>query len=71
MIRTPYTEDQRLSNANPTKNHEELWTLILSCFSSATRRVTFDINSVMSHEIRNEGNVVTKNKKVRGHVWHI
>jgi hypothetical protein len=71
MIRTPYTEDQRLSNANPTNNQGELWKLILSCISSGTRRVSFDINPVMSHEIRNEGNVVTKNNKIRGHVWHI
>ena len=67
----PYTEDHRLSNANPTTNQGELWKLILSCFSSGTRRVSLDINPVMSQEIRNEGKIVTKTNKVRGHVWHI
>jgi hypothetical protein len=67
----PYTEDQRLSNANPTTNQGKLWKLMLSCFSSGTRRVSLDINPVMSHEIRNESNIVTKANKVRGHVWHI
>jgi hypothetical protein len=71
MIRTPYTNDQRLSNANSTKYQGELWKLMLSCFSSGTRRVSLDIHPVMSHEIRNEGKIVTETNKFRGHERHI
>ena len=71
MIRTPYTEDQRLSNCKPHKKQGKFSKLILSCISSGTRRVSLAINPVMSHEMRNEGKIVTKTNTVRGHVWHI